>query len=157
MPEERSLKDKVKITGRLTGMLIDAKTGKIIQKETVENLITNVGKEMLAYLTKGDIATKGYVSHFSLCDSTQAPAATDTTEVGVNNGPRKAVTVTFPAANKVLFTGDWGTAEANYTIRRGYLFSAASGGNLFATGAFTTPFTKTSDYGFKATYEITYA
>jgi len=44
----------------------------------------------------------------------------------------------------------------SHTIRRGYLFSAASGGNLFATGKFTARFPKTTDYNFKATYETPY-
>jgi len=45
---------------------------------------------------------------------------------------------------------------ANYTIRRAYLFSAETGGNLYATSKFATPFTKTSDYTFKVNWEITY-
>ena len=140
--------------GRFTGQLID-KNGKVVWKETVENLIPNVGEQMLAYLTKGDTTTKGYVTHFSLSDETADPAETDTTETGANQGPRKAVTSTI-AGNKITFEATWGTGEANYTIRRGYLFSAASGGNLFATGQFTNPVTKTSDFSFKATYEIPY-
>ena len=140
--------------GRFTGQLID-KNGKVVWKETVENLIPNVGEQMLAYLTKGDTTTKGYVTHFSLSDETADPLETDTTETGTNQGPRKAVTSTIEGG-KITFEATWGTSEANYTIRRGYLFSAASGGNLFATGKFTNPVTKTSDFSFKATYEIPY-
>jgi len=146
---------KKKVRGRLTGQLIDARTGKVVQQETVENLITNVGENMLAYWSKGDTTTKGFVSHFSLSDETADPAENETTESGSNQGPRKAVTSAIEGG-KITFTGEWGTAEANYTIRRGYLFSAASGGNLFATGKFTTPFPKDSNFTFKATYEIPY-
>jgi len=146
---------KKKIHGRLTGELIDARTGEVVQQETVENLITDVGEQMLAYWTKGDISTKGFVTHFSLSDETADPAETDTTETGSNTGPRKAVTSVIDAG-KITFTGEWGTAEANYTIRRGYLFSAALGGNLFTTGKFATPFPKDSNFSFKATYEIPY-
>jgi len=151
---EAKISEKKKPRGRFTGQLID-KNGKVVWKETVENLIPNVGEQMLAYLTKGDTTTKGYVTHFSLSDETADPAETDTTETGTNQGPRKAVTSTIDAS-KITFEATWGTSEANYTIRRGYLFSAVSGGNLFATGKFTTPVTKTSDFSFKATYEITY-
>ena len=56
--------------------------------------------------------------------------------------------------DKITITAEWATDEANYAIRRAHLFTAASGGNLFATSAFTTPFTKTSDYTFKVTWEI---
>jgi hypothetical protein len=150
------LKDRVEMSGVFRGQLIDAKTGKVVQEEVTHNLITDVGENMLAYLAKGDTTTKGFGSYFSLCDSTADPAEGDTTEVGGNKGPRKAVTATV-AGSKVTFEATWGTSEANYTIRRGYIFSAASGGNLLATGKFTTPFAKTSDYTYKATYELTFA
>jgi len=149
------LKDRIEMSGVFRGQLIDAKTGKVVQEEEIHNLITDVGENMLAYLAKGDTTTKGFGSYFSLCDSTADPAESDTTEVGANKGPRKAVSVTV-VGSVVTFEATWGTSEANYTIRRGYLFSAASGGNLFATGKFTTPFPKTSDFSYKAIYEITY-
>lgn len=150
-----TIREKKKIRGRFTGQLMESKTGRAVQEEIVRNLITNVGESMLAYWTKGDIATKGYIAYFSLSDETADPAETETTESGVNQGPRKAVTVTIDGS-KITVTAEWGTSEANYTIRRGYLFSAVSGGNLFATGKFTNPFAKTSDFAYKATYEITY-
>jgi len=59
--------------------------------------------------------------------------------------------------DKITIIAEWGTSEANYTICRAYLLSAASGGNLFATSAFTSPFTKTSQYTFKVTWQITYS
>lgn len=146
----------MRVRGRLVAQLIHVKTGKVVQQEVVENLVTDIGEQMLAYLIEGDTATKGYVTHMSLCDSSTAAAETDTTEVGTNNGPRKAVSGVTVTGGMVHFEGQWGTGEANYTIRRSYLFTAASGGNLFATAAFTTPFTKTSDYTFKATWEETF-
>jgi len=149
------LKDKVKPRTRVIGELID-KSGKVVQRVETRNLITDVGENMLCYWTKGDISTKGYVTHMSLSDETADPLETDTTETGSNQGPRVAVTTSI-SASKITVTGEWSTEQANYTIRRAYLFSAASGGNLFATTKFTTPFTKTSDYSFKATWEITYA
>jgi hypothetical protein len=151
----RTIGERKKVRGRFTGQLIDAKTGRVVQEETEHNCITNVGEEMLTYWNKGDFSTKGYVTHFSLSDDTADPAETDEAEQGSNTGPRKAVTATIQGG-KITFETTWGTSEANYTIRRGYLFSAASGGNLFATGKFTAPFPKTSDFSYKAIYEITY-
>jgi len=152
---EGKLMEKKKVRGKFTGQLIDPKTGTVVQKETAKNLITDMGENMLAYWTKGDITTKGYITHFSLSDETANPAETETTESGSNIGPRKAVTTTIDGS-KITIVAEWGTSEANYTIRRGYLFSAASGGNLFATGKFANPFSKTSDYAYRATYEIPY-
>jgi len=156
LKKENKLKDRVVIRTRVIGELIDAKTKKVVQREVTENLITDVGENMLAYWTKGDVATKGYVTHASLSDESGAPSETETTESGTNTGPRKTATGVI-SASKITFTAEWATTEANYTIRRGYLFTAASGGNLFATTAFGTPFTKTSDYEYKLTWEITYA
>ncbi len=151
--------------GIITGKLIYADTptnrklnrvGKIVQQQTVKNLVTNMGEGMLAYWTKGDIVTKGYVTHMSLCDSSASAAETDESEIGSNKGPRVAVSSVTVTLGVVHFEGSWSTAQANYTIRRCYLFSAASGGNLFATAAFDTPFVKTSEYTFLATWEETY-
>jgi len=153
---EGKLKENPKPKGTMIGELIDLKTGKVVQREVVGNLVTDVGENMLAYLLKGDQSTKGYVTHASLCDSTDDPLETDTTEVGTNKGPRKTITATI-SASKITFEVTWDSGEANYTIRRGYLFTAASGGNLFATGKFSTSFTKTSDYAYKLTYEVTFA
>jgi hypothetical protein len=149
------IKEKSKVTGVIRGQLIDPKTGKIVQEDVIENITTDVGEQMLALWTGGDIITKGYCSYMSLCDSSADPLETNTTEVGTNKGPRKAVSKTV-VGNKITFEATWGTTEANYTIRRCYLFSAESAGNLFATGKFASPFAKTSDYSFKATYELTY-
>jgi len=149
------MNDEVKIRTRVTAQLIDKRTGKIVQEETISNLITDVGENMLCYWTKGDITTKGYVTHMSLSDETADPQETETTESGTNAGPRKTTTGTI-AGSKITFTTTWNEDEANYTIRRAYLFTEASGGNLYATSKFATPFTKTSDYTFKVNWEITY-
>jgi len=156
MSEKEQTKDKVEVRTRVTAQLIDKRTGKIVQEETIANLITDVGENMLCYWTKGDIATKGYVTHMSISDETADPQETDTTESGSNIGPRKTTIGTIDAS-KITFTTTWNEDEANYTIRRAYLFTAASGGNLYATSKFATPFTKTSDYTFKVNWEITYA
>ena len=155
MSEKEKMKDEVKVQSRVTAQLIDRKTGKVVQEETISNLITDVGENMLCYWTKGDITTKGYVTHMSLSDETADPAETETTESGTNIGPRKTTTGTI-VASKITFTTTWLENEANYTIRRAYLFSAETGGNLYATSKFATPFTKTSDYTFKVNWEITY-
>ena len=150
------MKDRIEVKSKVTAQLIDAKTGKVVQESTQRNLITDVGENMLCYWTKGDIATKGYVTHMSLSDESAAAQETETTESGSNTGPRVAVTTSI-SSDKITITGEWSTAQANYTIRRGYLFSAASGGQLFATTALGSPFTKTSDYTFKLVWEITYS
>ena len=111
---------------------------------------------MLCYWTKGDVSTKGYVTHMSLSDDSASPSKSETTEGGSSTGPRKSV-ISSISNDKITITAEWATGEANYTIRRAYLFTAATGGYLFATSAFASSFTKTSDYTFKVTWEITYS
>jgi len=150
------MKDAVKIRTKVTAQLIDKRTGKTVQESVSRNLITDVGENMLAYWTKGDMSTKGYIAYMSLSDESSAAGETETTESGSNTGPRKAVTTSI-SGSVITITAEWATAEANYTIRRAYLFTAASGGYLFATTAFASSFTKTSDYTFKIEWQITYS
>jgi len=132
------------------------RVGKVAHRQVSGNIVVDIGETMMALWHKGDFTTKGYITHMSLSDETADPAESETTETGTNIGPRKAMTSSTVSGNKITNIAEWAEAEANYTIRRAYLFTAASGGYLFATAKFTTPFPKTSDFMYRVTWEETY-
>jgi len=111
---------------------------------------------MLAYLLKGDQATKGYVTHMAI-GTGAAPGETGTaltTEIS-----RKTVTATVSTgaganANKVTFEVTWGTGEGNGTLTESGLFTAASAGNMYAVASISPGIGKTTDYNLKITWEV---
>ena len=119
--------------------------------------LTDTGEAMLAYLLKGDQATKGYVTHMAV--GTGAAGGETATTLTTEND-RNAVTSATVAtgagtnANKVTFQGDWDTTEANVTITEVGLFTAASAGYMFAIASISPGIGKTSDYNLRITWEV---
>ena len=126
---------------------------------TLTTMLTDVGEAMLAYLLKGDTSTKGYVTHIAIGTGTGALSETDTA-LG-NEISRKTATITVytgsdPNANKVRFEALWDTNEGNGSIAEAGLFTASSGGNMFARARIDPAINKTSDYTLKITWEVAF-
>lgn len=124
---------------------------------TVTTLMTDTGEAMLAYLLKGDTTTKGYVTHIAIGTGTGALSETDNA-LG-NEISRKSAAATVSTGsnqndNKVTFEAEWGTDEGNGDIAEAGLFTAGSGGNMFARARIDPPVEKTSNYTLKVTWEV---
>lgn len=126
---------------------------------TVTTLMTDTGEAMLAYLLKGDTATKGYVTHIAIGTGTGSLNEADTA-LG-NEISRKAATATVSTGsgnneNKVIFEALWDINEGNGDIAEAGLFTAPSGGNMFARARIDPLINKTSDYTLKITWEVVF-
>lgn len=125
----------------------------------VTTLMTDTGEAMLAYLLKGDTSTKGYVTHIAIGSGTAALSETQNS-LG-SEISRKAATATVSTgsgsyANKVTFEALWDTNEGNGSIAEAGLFTASSGGNMFARARIDPAINKTSDYTLKITWEVAF-
>ncbi|MEM3607971.1 MAG: hypothetical protein QW238_03820 [Candidatus Bathyarchaeia archaeon] len=74
---------------------------------------------------------------------------------------RKSATATVSTgsasyANKVTFEALWDTSEGNGSIAEAGLFTASSGGNMFARARIDPAINKTSDYTLKITWEVAF-
>ncbi|MEM2122638.1 MAG: phage tail protein [Candidatus Bathyarchaeia archaeon] len=125
----------------------------------VTTLMTDTGEAILAYLLKGDTTTKGYVTHIAIGTGTGSLNETDNA-LG-NEISRKSATATVSTgsdiyANKVTFEALWDTNEGNGSIAEAGLFTASTGGNMFARARIDPAVNKTSDYTLKITWEVAF-
>jgi len=122
-------------------------------------MLTDVGEAMLAYLLKGDTSTKGYVTHIAIGTGTGALNETDTAlgnEISRKQATPTVYTGSEANANKVRFEALWDTGEGNGSIAEAGLFTASSGGNMFARARIDPAINKTSDYTLKITWEVAF-
>jgi|GEM_PF-1921039 hypothetical protein len=123
----------------------------------VTTILTNTGESMLAYLLKGDTSTMGYVTHIAIGTGTGALSETNTalsSELSRKSATATVYTGSGDYANKVRFEALWDTGEGNGNIAEAGLFTASSGGNMFARARVDPAINKTSDYTLKITWEV---
>jgi len=113
-------------------IILKDKDGKVVKEVEKKNLIVDVGRQMLAYLVKGDTTTMGVPSYVAIGTGTVAPAAGDTA-LGAEAG-RKSATITVNTATfSTKFEASWGANDPSTTtidITEAGLFTAATGGNM---------------------------
>jgi hypothetical protein len=108
-----------------------------------DNIVTTVGKNSLASLLNSASAGTSVVTHMGFGTSATAVAAGDTilgTELTIGSAGynRVAVTRSNPSGNVIQYVATLTGVTSNPTVQEAGLFSAASGGTLFAhqlTGA----------------------
>jgi len=119
--------------------------------------LTDTGEAMLAYLLKGDQATKGYVTHMAIGTGAAGGETATALTTELDRNALTSATVSTGAganANKVAFVATWGTGEGNGTITEVGLFTAADAGNMFAIASISPGIGKTSDYNLQLTWEV---
>lgn len=131
------MKEPVRVKGRVTLVLRDAKTGKIKRVETTENIVTNDGDLYYAQMGAGETPTNDFgaaTSQINALDNTgAAPAkASNFSNIGSSVGSSNpaAFTSGYPKTNDgdadntgagtdvVSYAVNFGTAAANGTISR---------------------------------------
>ncbi len=125
MRRKNKMKDAIKLRGEMLFEL-RKKDGTVIQRETVQNVIVNSGKERVAYLIGEGIGT-GFTgfSHIAIGTDNTGEGASDT-ELGVEV-VRESATVSYESAYKAVFekTFDFSTGE-DYAIVEAGLFDSAT-------------------------------
>jgi hypothetical protein len=117
------VRDETKMKGSLTITEKDAKTGKVLSSETLENMVVNNGREQLTHLVAGDGALR-YVNRMQY--GTGSLAVTNTqTQLQQPITPLKTVTPTYPTDYQTMFTAILGSADANgFSITEAALVAA---------------------------------
>jgi hypothetical protein len=126
---ENKISDNTKVTGRLTMILKNVKTGRV-RKYVYKNMVVTYGKNAIAQRLAGQ--SVGEITYCSLGTGSTAPALGDTaleTEL-----IRKLISVRGYENNVATFQTYFTTSEGNGTLREAGLF-----GNGVGRTASTTP------------------
>lgn len=149
--------DNLNIKGRLK---VDTFiNGVLSEGQWIDNVITTVGKNALASLLNSASAGTTLVTHIGFGSSTIAVNAADTvlgTELSGGSYARVAVTRSNPSANIIQYQATLTGVTNNPTIQEAGLFSAVTGGTLFAhqlTGAVNLG---TSADSIQITWQVTF-
>jgi hypothetical protein len=133
-------KDKVTLKGKVRVTVRDAKTGKVVQVVESENVVVDVGEELVAALLNDENMA---VPNFCAVGSgTTAPAETDTAleaEIG-----RVEVTQRSRTGSQVFYSTFFGSADCNGTWNECGLFNAQSGGTMLCRALFSATIEKDS-------------
>jgi len=124
--EKPKIKDNVRI------QLFD-KSGKLIQEETIHNLVVNAG---LAHIADQLSSSPGQsaMSHMAIGTGATAAAAGDTTLV--TELDRNALTSRTDSGAVVTYVGTWAAGDGTGAITEAGILNAASAGTLLARAVF---------------------
>ena len=139
--------DPVGLTGKLTICRYD-ENNNLVETVNVNNLVVTTGKTLLANLASGN--TTSYVGYMGVGTSSTAASASDTTLVSESG--RVGLTTRTTSSNVISFVAIFLPGTATATLQEAGLFTASSGGIMFARSTFS-PITK----GMNDTVAITWA
>jgi hypothetical protein len=146
--------ETIKVTGRIAVY----KNGELVEER--DNVITTVGKAALASLLNSASAGTSLVTHMGFGTSTTAVAAGDTSlgaELSGNGYARVTVTRSNPSGNVIQYQATLTGISSAVTIQEAGLFSAVTGGTLFAhqlTGAVAL---SSSSDSLQITWQVTFS
>ena len=145
------LKDKIRLRGKVTVRVFDAKTMKLLQSLTVGNLVVNVGLQETLDLLFGLGGTAfGYVAVGS--DGT-APAAADT---ALGSEIARSIFDDCSRSGQTVTADTWfGASEGNGTWRESGLFNAAAAGVMLSRALFDPEITKDATKVVQVEWSIT--
>jgi hypothetical protein len=152
------MNDGIKIVGRIKWE--HTRNGEIIANGERDNVITTAGKNALAALLNSASAGTTLVTHIGFGTSTTAVAAGDTalgTELSGGSYARVAVTRSNPSGNVIQYQATLTGVTNNPTVQEAGLFSAITGGTLFAhqlTGAVNLA---TAADSLQVTWQVTFS
>jgi len=128
---KKKLKETIKLNGRFILTLKDL-NGKILKVQKVDNLVTNIGKEVFARLIAGDTTYSGEITHLAVGTGLSSPSILDTTlETEIARTTPLAPTPTRAGA-EVTFDFYFAPAEAIGTLRE--IGAFIDGTNTIDTG-----------------------
>lgn len=131
----------------------DAATGRLLSRQRVHNLVVTAGRNLVRDHLKGD--STATITHLAVGTGTTAVAASDTilgTEVY-----RDALISLTAAAAKLTAVYYLGTGSANgHTLAEAGLFTAASGGTMYARALLASTIAKTAAITVTFTWELTF-
>lgn len=142
---------------KIKGHIKVYKNGELVTER--DNIITTAGKNALAALLNSASAGTSLVTHMGFGTSTTAVAVGDTalgTELSGNGYARVAVSRSV-AGNVVTYTATLTGITASVTVQETGLFSALTGGTLFAhqlTGAVSL---SSSSDSLQITWQVTFS
>ena len=144
-------KDKIRLHGKVTVRVFDAKTMDLLQSLSIENLVVNAGLQETLDLLFGLGGTVfGYLAVGS--DNT-APAAGQTT---LGNEIVRSDFDECSRSGQVVTASTWfGASEGNGTWRESGLFNAASAGKMLARALFDPVITKDATKVVQVEWSIT--
>jgi len=137
--------------GTVTGILRD-KSGKVIQQQTIHNVVTNGGLTDLTTLLASAGAGNTWMTHIAIGTGNAEAFKTDTilaTEIGT----RVAGALTS-SSNVLKRDATFGAGNGTGTINESGLFDAIGGGTLIARAPFASPFTKGAGDSLQIIWEI---
>lgn len=126
--------EKLKIHGKMLVEVRDAITGELKDYQEIDNLVCNIGKNMIAARLNGEtVTTTGIINYLAVGTGANIPSASDTqlqTEIA-----RTTVSTNSRTNNVATITFFFGSGSANGALREAAAFmdgtGTANSGNIF--------------------------
>lgn len=128
--------DTLKITGVLRVTLVD-KDGNVKEDFVTKNVVTNVGKSVIADRMKSAPAL-GAMSHMAVGTNNTAAAAADTALGAEVAASRTALTSTGVASNVITYACTFGAGVGTGALTEAGIFNASSSGSMLTRTVFST-------------------
>jgi hypothetical protein len=133
-----NLNDNIGIKGEVSLVCVDTRTGKVKAKREINNLVVQVGKDLVAAVFAGLSADT--VTHVEMGTNTPAtPVSSSQTSLVDPLSPRVSVTSTVntgPAS--IVYEAEFGPGDATGSVGEAGLFTAASSGTMVARTTFSS-------------------
>lgn len=136
--EKIEFKDKLRIRGRVTATIRDAKTGEILEIIHGKNLVTDDGEELFMKWMNGEAAD--IITYCAVGSDDTAPAEGDSA-LGVEIG-RILITDQTRVTTTITYSTFFGAADCNGAWEEEGLFNAAVAGVSVAHSLFAAPIAK---------------
>jgi hypothetical protein len=146
------LDDLLVMRGEVHFVLTDV-DGKVKDDFTIENLVTTVGKGVIANRMQA-APTINQMSHAAVGTSGTAPTVGDTTLAAEVGGSRTALTSTTVAAAVITYAATLGPGVGTGTLLEAGLFNASSAGSMLARTTFAS-ITKAAGDTLNITWTVT--
>jgi hypothetical protein len=145
------MNDNIKVTGHINLKLFDV-AGNLKDETSVHNLVVTVGKNALASWLAAASHADYFMQYVGLGTGTDVPASGDT-DLQTTLPDRVAGTVTS-STNVIQNVSVFGPGSNTGAITEAGLFSASSGGTMFARQVFAVK-TKGASDSLQVTWQIT--
>jgi len=136
--EKIEFKDKLRISGRVTATIRDAKTGEILEIIHGKNLVTDDGEELFMKWMNGEAAD--IITYCAVGSDNTAPAEGDSA-LGAEIG-RILITDQTRVTTTITYSTFFGAADCNGAWEEEGLLNAAVAGVLVAHSLFAAPIAK---------------
>lgn len=147
------MEDKLKVTGHINFKLFGA-DGKLKDERDIKNVVVTVGKNYLATWLTAATQSDYFMRYIALGTGTNAANASDTT-LQTELSSRVAGTLT-PSSNVWQNVASFGPGVDTGAITESGIFSASSGGTMFARQTFAV-INKGAGDSLQVTWQITFS